>query len=73
MKIMDNYNLKLTPDPGDGGSALGAAVIGYMRTGEKLPILTNAYLGYDIHDDDIYGIVNEYKDLSLEVLMKKEL
>ena len=37
-EIMDNYELKLTPDPGDGGSALGAAVIGYMRTGEKLPI-----------------------------------
>ena len=73
MKIMDNCRLKLTPDPGDGGSALGAAVIGYMRTGEKLPILTNAYLGYDIHDDDSYGIVNEYKDLSLEVLSEERI
>ena len=73
MYVMEDYDLVLTPDPGDGGSALGAAVIGYISEGRAIPMLENAYLGYDIENDNACEIVTRYKDLSFEILSKEHI
>ncbi len=70
-----NYTLALkrrlliSPDPGDGGSSLGAASAAIFHETSTIPKFISPYLGYDINDDFIEESARkfhdiEYKDLS---------
>ena len=64
-KILKNTkfkNLYITPDPGDGGASLGAALYTYHHLTKTLPsLLPSAYLGPSFSFFDIKNAIKKYQ------------
>lgn len=61
--ILKDNRLLISPDPGDGGSSLGAAsAVRYLYTG-NLTEFTNPYLGYDLSRDLVPTLLSKFTNL----------
>lgn len=77
-KILKNTsfkNLYITPDPGDGGGSLGAALYTYYHLSKKSShhLLPSAYLGPDFTLEQIKKTINKYKLKSKLVIDNQKL
>ncbi len=61
-EICSKIDLRIIPDPGDGGNSLGAAAAGIFRKDAKLARFNTPYLGFDIGDTSPEAIGGECND-----------
>lgn len=75
-KIINNTpfeNLYITPDPGDGGGSLGAALYTYYHYSKSSShqLLPSAYLGPEFTSNQIKKIIDKFQ-LSAELIAKED-
>ena len=58
--LLKSFTILVSPDPGDGGSSLGAASANYFNIAKDIPKFVSPYLGYDISDDNVKDILIKY-------------
>tara|TARA_B100001093_G_C26852469_1_gene1025759 strand:- start:1391 stop:3178 length:1788 start_codon:yes stop_codon:yes gene_type:complete len=74
--LMDNgYKLFIAPDPGDGGSAIGSAMMIHHRlTGKNPEPISEPYLGYRTDDEEICATLESFQeDIKYTIFERSEL
>ncbi len=73
-EIYSKIDLRIIPDPGDGGNSLGAAAAGIFQENAVLAKFNTPYLGFDIGETNSETIRSEFKDwLTIEEKSNQEI